>query len=97
MQKRMIYSELRAKKRSGGDGKEECPYSLYILYARASKAYAVKHTAGKGKSREGRKGQEERTRRVKGMHPQGAKACRTAGRKTVSPWFIYTETLVSTC
>ena len=48
MQKRMIYSELKAKKRSGGDGKEECPYSLYILYARARKDVCCKTYGSQG-------------------------------------------------
>ena len=55
MQKRMIYRELRAEKRSGGDGKEECPYS-FIYYMRAQgRTYAVKHTAVKGKRQGGKK------------------------------------------
>ena len=48
MQKRMIYRELIVKKRSGGKWKEECPYSLYILYARAKKDVCCKTYGSQG-------------------------------------------------
>ena len=63
MQKRMIYSELKAKKRSGGNGKEECPYSLYILYARARKDVCCK-TYGSQGERQGGKKRAERTHKA---------------------------------
>ena len=59
MQKRMIYRQLRAEKRSGGDGKEECPYSLYILYARARKDVCCKTYGSQGeKAGRGEKGRK---------------------------------------